>query len=72
MVGTVGFRDHLHDAAVLVDDVVARHTAFRAAEPVFRRLPVVHAGIMQQQYLDLRINRTGSEIDGWADMVHQC
>ena len=61
--GAARLRHELHDAAVLVDEVMARHPRLGVAQPIERRLGALHAGVVQQD--DVGVRRPRARRD-WA------
>ena len=51
MPGALGFRDALHDAAVLQHDVMRRYVGARGAQLRDRALDVGHAGVVQHDHV---------------------
>ena len=59
MPGAVAFAHHLHDAAVLMDEVVRRNLAGRIAQPCFGAGAGLHAGIVQDDHVGRSPSRRG-------------
>ena len=54
--------DQLVDRAVLVDQVMGTDLGFRVAQPVDGRLRRAHAGIVQDEQIDVETRRTGGKV----------
>ena len=62
MPGAVAFAHHLHDAAVLMNEVVRGDLRFRRAEPGLGRLAGDHVRIVQDDDVGSRRAETRTEI----------
>ena len=51
MPGALGFRDALHDAAILQNDVMGGNVGARRAQPRDRAFHVRHSGVVQHDHV---------------------
>ena len=71
MPGAVRLAHELHDAPVLMHEIMAGDLAFRRAEPIQRAVRRCHAGIMQKDHVGRAPVRAFAEVRRRRERSHR-